>query len=427
MVIEGHFDNPYVLASSGIEAIDLLKKDPNIGIIISDYDMPNGNGSDVFAYNTTAANYPFILLTSNDLEDCQGMASLLTVNPLNEKLKKPLDHKFLVKTLNRILKHGTRLVPGEMLLLPRIALKKLKVFRTPDITYYHSEEPLEENILFAKGTFPAEGEIDQLQADGLEFAYVSPDDYEIYIEQYSLEMERRLQSIDDFGADLSLKAEIIAMMRDAVRFLCLNQNQITRITQSLSKSAHTLNKVKSIRVYLEEIISGHGYLIGHSLMCGQISYILLEKLDLLQDNNLLTFQAAYLLQDISLSNSLFAEIMELDSLSFSNLTKAQQSMVLSHPDDSAQVAASVDNLGELTQIILSHHEKPDGTGFPRGKKAQELSRFEAIFILVNRFSHFLFFNSKDPTALAHYKIYLRKNFNTEPFLKPLDALLSLID
>ncbi|MBG07520.1 MAG: hypothetical protein CME68_02080 [Halobacteriovoraceae bacterium] len=44
MYIETEFDNEIIFAKSGNEAIEILKKDHDIVLVLSDYTMEDGNG-----------------------------------------------------------------------------------------------------------------------------------------------------------------------------------------------------------------------------------------------------------------------------------------------------------------------------------------------------------------------------------------------
>ena len=50
MYIETEFENEIITASSGNEAIEVLKANPDIVLVLSDYNMPNGNGRSIFKF-----------------------------------------------------------------------------------------------------------------------------------------------------------------------------------------------------------------------------------------------------------------------------------------------------------------------------------------------------------------------------------------
>jgi putative two-component system response regulator len=54
------------------------------------------------------------------------------------------------------------------------------------------------------------------------------------------------------------------------------------------------------------------------------------------------------------------------------LTVEEMSQVKNHPEKGAYITSEIEFLSTATRIILEHHEKVDGTGYPHGKKADEI-------------------------------------------------------
>ena len=54
------------------------------------------------------------------------------------------------------------------------------------------------------------------------------------------------------------------------------------------------------------------------------------------------------------------------------LTEEQWEVVRRHPADGAQVVQRVDGYGPVADIVLSHHERWDGAGYPRGLRGEEI-------------------------------------------------------
>jgi putative nucleotidyltransferase with HDIG domain len=53
-------------------------------------------------------------------------------------------------------------------------------------------------------------------------------------------------------------------------------------------------------------------------------------------------------------------------LADSTLTDAQREVVKRHPADGARIVRRIDGYGSVAEIILAHHERWDGDGYPRG-------------------------------------------------------------
>jgi putative nucleotidyltransferase with HDIG domain len=54
------------------------------------------------------------------------------------------------------------------------------------------------------------------------------------------------------------------------------------------------------------------------------------------------------------------------------LTDAEMKIVRSHPEQGAKLVSSVEGLDEIASVILAHHERVDGTGYPSGLRGEEI-------------------------------------------------------
>ena len=67
------------------------------------------------------------------------------------------------------------------------------------------------------------------------------------------------------------------------------------------------------------------------------------------------------------------------------LTPNEYSMIKAHPLIGEEILGPIDNLTEVRQIIIQHHERYDGKGYPYGLKGDELSLKAKILSVVDTF------------------------------------------
>jgi putative nucleotidyltransferase with HDIG domain len=68
------------------------------------------------------------------------------------------------------------------------------------------------------------------------------------------------------------------------------------------------------------------------------------------------------------------------------LTAQERSIVQRHPSVAADILSRIDGTNDIADIVLSHHESPDGTGYPRGLSAEHISMEAAILRVADVFS-----------------------------------------
>lgn len=62
----------------------------------------------------------------------------------------------------------------------------------------------------------------------------------------------------------------------------------------------------------------------------------------------------------------------------SKLTNAEFKEIKKHPEHGARIVSSMGYGKDIADIVLSHHERIDGEGYPRGLRGQEIPFFAKI-------------------------------------------------
>lgn len=67
------------------------------------------------------------------------------------------------------------------------------------------------------------------------------------------------------------------------------------------------------------------------------------------------------------------------------LTELEQEEMRKHPETGYQILKSADAYTSLAEVVLSHHEHWDGSGYPRGLKGQEIPYYSRIIAVADAF------------------------------------------
>ena len=62
-----------------------------------------------------------------------------------------------------------------------------------------------------------------------------------------------------------------------------------------------------------------------------------------------------------------------------------RTLVRRHPETGRRILAAVPSLRQVAEIVYSHHERYDGTGYPRGLEGEEIPLLARIFSVVDAF------------------------------------------
>lgn len=140
-------------------------------------------------------------------------------------------------------------------------------------------------------------------------------------------------------------------------------------------------------------------LYSHSLRVADIARCFARDLELSEDE-IRSVRFGGLLHDlgkVSLPDDIFDKADDL-------LTDEEVELLMGHPEDGAQaLARSVvpDGL-DIHSIILSHHEKWDGSGFPQGMEGDQIPITAQLVGLADYYDHLVTHRPYDP-AIPHQK------------------------
>ncbi len=129
-----------------------------------------------------------------------------------------------------------------------------------------------------------------------------------------------------------------------------------------------------------------GYLSSHSVVLAHIACCLSTKMAWHSDSTFEKLTFAALMHDIALKKDSLAQIDTKAEilLQRKTISAAEEAQILSHPQaaiDSIKALAALPS--DVDTIILQHHERPDGTGFPRGLVGNRIAPLAALFIVAH--------------------------------------------
>jgi response regulator RpfG family c-di-GMP phosphodiesterase len=84
-----------------------------------------------------------------------------------------------------------------------------------------------------------------------------------------------------------------------------------------------------------------------------------------------------------------------------SLDEAEQRLMCKHPDIGYSILSRVQFLQESAQLVLQHHERYDGQGYPQGLKGEEINLGARIFAVADAFDSLTF--SRASFAVADFK------------------------
>lgn len=163
---------------------------------------------------------------------------------------------------------------------------------------------------------------------------------------------------------IASKMERVGARRDIGR-LKIATEALSREVESARRNIEQ-HYAATVKQLLSSIDSRDGYCRGHSERVSRFSAFLAEKAGLPPDK-ILTLEQAALIHDVGYIGIDGALLKKSG-----NMTTGEFAEIRKHPSIGVQIVSSVTFLKEMEPVILRHHERYDGTGYPDGLKGEEI-------------------------------------------------------
>ena len=425
MYIESEFDNDTLLGSSAVDAIELIKENSNIIIVISDYYMPGGDGGMLYTWlKENKPDIPFLLVcgenqdTVEKLPELQGLFSRGDFSPL---VSKPFKKEELIEKMKMVMsKELTKVIEG----YKRISIDRFLTFNKCFVGAHLKVGPKKMLKVVNKNDEISEELIYNIVVKGVKYLYIEEEEYEAFMGSAMEEVMEKLACRDaEESEKVRLQMNSVESIHEGLRYVGMGQKAIELAQGVVDSTLNTIKSNKKISTILKSILKKDNYIYELSLLTCYISTAIANETEWATTETYKKLSYASLMQDVSLKSNDLAKICKKSDVGFLKLSPEDQKAVINHPVKSLEI---VEKLGEVSSdvrnIIWEHHERPRGDGFPRGLDKKSIGTLSCIFILAHEFSHRLLTESINHETLENIHNEFERNYSGGNFKKPYDAL-----
>lgn len=136
--------------------------------------------------------------------------------------------------------------------------------------------------------------------------------------------------------------------------------------------------MSSSLVHLIAVTDGYEDSVGHSQLVAQYAVVLAKAMGLVERNGIVDIRHGALLHDIGKIG-----IPERILRKPASLTPAEMEVVQRHPLIGYEIIHDCEFLSRAARIVLFHHERYDGTGYPYGLTGEEIPIEARIFAVAD--------------------------------------------
>jgi HD-GYP domain-containing protein (c-di-GMP phosphodiesterase class II) len=269
---------------------------------------------------------------------------------------------------------------------------------------------------------------DSLRSKGVTAFYIHKEDVALLVQAQSARLDQAFASVEASPAQARVAAEgAMVVVQDVVAKL-----GFTRDVQKLARKAAELT-LKAMGAspnfgdVLDRIKRHEGrYITSHSLMLAEIACAVAHRMGIGSSQVFIKLAMAAVLHDLMIEDDVLARVRSVQEII--DPTAARKYKL--HPVKAAEYASQFTEIpSEVDTILLEHHEKPDGTGFPRGLFHNQMNQLTCVFIVAHDLLDFFLDQvpSNDRGAMIPAFVNQRRPAlaaETGTFQKILDALAS---
>lgn len=404
-------------AASGEEAWTAIQNN-KYDIVVTDNNMPNGSGIELYQkIRSTDKNTPIVICSGDDPEKFKDILDDRRLS----YVAKPFTDSSFAYGLQSIMPAEYFNQKLEYLPISLELLASVRKIHVP--LYIQLSDDKFVKVTHQESLFD-DDEWTRFKNKGLDHLYIETVQLPLLLQEYQSQIlttavwnETRFEDTQKL---LNLNTEI---MRKCHSMLGWNPDILSRAQEGTQKALHLVAKnAKFSQILLKfQKIEKYGFsdrCTLTNLVCTQIA----NKLQL-SDLESIQLNFAVLLHDCLLVDHVYEQKHKhLELIAQNKILQKETRDVFEHPQKTAELAATLNTCPKGTDIIiLQHHEKPDGSGFPNKLTAEQIHKLAAILIVAEDFVNY--FIARNGIVEASEFINSRSSLYSHPkFKQALDCL-----
>lgn len=180
------------------------------------------------------------------------------------------------------------------------------------------------------------------------------------------------------------------MVQETIDKLGLNESAISIANVAITSTLKLLEK-GNVESMFNDVFNNGEFTGEHSLIVTYLASAICKETQWNTRENILRLCIAGFFHDITLTKEELAKVSKKDSYEFNELSRRDQAIVLAHAKKAVEIVNKIDGIPiGVDTIIDFHHERYDGSGFPREVDYKRFSPLAAIFVVAHEITDYLF-------------------------------------
>lgn len=259
----------------------------------------------------------------------------------------------------------------------------------------------------------------------VEYMYLRRSDTTEFISKFRQELEELLQRKDLPKEEGMQAAEMSAeAIHELVHSIGFNEEVQDLAKKNVELTLKTIGSNPRLSDLIGKITSEGSYISQHSTVLAHVACCVAKEMDWGSDATFSKLVLAAYMHDISLKEPGLAKVNTLRELEEkkSAFPPEEVKQYHLHPAKAADVVRSFKEVpSDVDIIVQQHHERPNGSGFPRGLLFNYISPLSSLFIVAHDLSQAILFK-RASFNLSSWVTEKKPFFNQGNFKKVMAAL-----
>lgn len=247
------------------------------------------------------------------------------------------------------------------------------------------------------------------------YLYLKRSDTDLFISAIQDDIDRLLESgkFNSAAAD-DIAIDAVDLIQSYVQRFGFNDEVMQLAKKSVEVMELAIKESPKLNGIFDRFrYQSDRYLPVHSMVLAHIASAIAIELQWNTKGTLYKLCMAAMLHDITLPSDDLASIASLDALEKTGdkFTEEEKALFRNHVTYGAQLVEKFRDVpSDVANIIVQHHERPDGSGFPRGLTAAHISPLSSVFIVAHEIVRKLMLN-KSTFSMEEEFLNLVKHFD----------------
>jgi response regulator RpfG family c-di-GMP phosphodiesterase len=419
--LEAKFPLEIIKLNSGNSAIEYLKMNDDIDLIVSDFNMDDGNGADLFHYKVESHNHiPFILISSEPHDNERVVTSFKSELSDIEDLyymSKPFNKKDVTSLVKKVLDHE----PVQQKFYKVNMRKYMEYFCNIHDIYISAETG--ECVRIVEKSNHSALKLLTFYKQEVEYIYLVKADYDDFCSNVSTILSDKLSKDNLTSLERTFEEQnAIEFIKNSLEKIGIHNdisNLVEFIQEGVEKSPDELDDIIEM---FDNILKFHKPDLIHNHLCNYLSYYILKETKWNSKENQIKLAYASVFQDCSLST--YEDwTKQFDLKKIQELEVTERKKILQHSNISNDILENCDFFSEdIGRIIIEHHEKPKGGGYPRNLTDELLHPLSSVFILAQALSQNILNIGNTTLALEDFFENKIREYDTYLFHESIKAI-----